>query len=175
MPGRQIEHAHRVNNDSATAVLVCDAGSDSSRAFLAVEFSTVEFAGKAFYRLKGTGSRASKSRGSSRSGLKLRIRIAEDVLKAAPSGPCLTSGPTFVTLRPWKRPLSASDSGPPPQRAKSDFLSVGHSVWRAHLVCVTTTSRSPSSGFPTITRRITHRPVCESTVDVQFRTGLSPV
>jgi hypothetical protein len=38
--------------------------------------------------------------------------------------PCLTSGPTFVTLRPWKRTLSASDSGPTPRRAKSDFLSV---------------------------------------------------
>jgi hypothetical protein len=48
LPGRQIEHAHRVNDDSATAVLVCDAGSDSSRAFLAVEFSTVEFASKRF-------------------------------------------------------------------------------------------------------------------------------
>ena len=30
----------------------------------------------------------------------------------------------FVTLRPWKRTLSASDSGPTPRRAKSDFLSV---------------------------------------------------
>ena len=30
---------------------------------------------------------------------------------AEPS-PCLTFGPTFVTLRPWKRTLSASDSGP---------------------------------------------------------------
>lgn len=39
--------------------------------------------------------------------------------------PCLTFGPTFVTLRrPWKRTLSASDSGPTPKRAKSDFLSV---------------------------------------------------
>jgi hypothetical protein len=36
----------------------------------------------------------------------------------------LTSGPTFVTLRPWKRTLSASDSGPMPRRAKSNFLSV---------------------------------------------------
>ena len=44
--------------------------------------------------------------------------------KRAPAtrkGPCLTSGPTFVTLRPWKRTLSASDSGPTPRRAKSDF------------------------------------------------------
>ena len=32
--------------------------------------------------------------------------------------------PTFVTLRPWKRTLSASDSGPIARRAKSDFLSV---------------------------------------------------
>ena len=40
-------------------------------------------------------------------------------------GSCdLTSGPTFVTLRPWKRTLSASHSGPTPRRAKSDFLSV---------------------------------------------------
>ncbi len=28
----------------------------------------------------------------------------------------------FVTLHPWKRTLSASDSGPTPRRAKSDFL-----------------------------------------------------
>ena len=42
-----------------------------------------------------------------------------------PSGDSfLTSGPTFVTLRPWKRTFSASDSGPTPRRAKSDFLSV---------------------------------------------------
>ena len=43
-----------------------------------------------------------------------------------PNNPCLTSGPTFVTLRPWKRTLSASasDSGPTRRRAKSDFLSV---------------------------------------------------
>ncbi len=33
--------------------------------------------------------------------------------------------PTFVTLRPWRRTLSASDSGPTLRRAKSDFLSVG--------------------------------------------------
>ena len=44
----------------------------------------------------------------------------------------------------------------------------------AGAVCVTTTSRNPSGGFPTITRRITYRPVCESTADVQFRTGPSP-
>jgi hypothetical protein len=31
-------------------------------------------------------------------------------------------GPTFVTLRPWKRALSASDSRPTPRRTKSDFL-----------------------------------------------------
>ena len=37
----------------------------------------------------------------------------------------LTSGTAFVTLRPWKRTLSASHSGPTPRRAKSDFLSVG--------------------------------------------------
>ena len=42
----------------------------------------------------------------------------------SPPGPCLTSRPTFVTLRPWKRTLSASDFGPTPRRAKSDFLSV---------------------------------------------------
>ena len=33
-----------------------------------------------------------------------------------------TFGPTFVTLRQWKRTLSASHSGPMPRRAKSDFL-----------------------------------------------------
>ena len=43
---------------------------------------------------------------------------------ATRQSPCLTSGPTFVTLRPWKCTLSASDSGPTPRRAKSDFLSV---------------------------------------------------
>ena len=37
----------------------------------------------------------------------------------------LTSGPTFVTLRRWKRALSTSDSWPTPRRAKSDFLSAG--------------------------------------------------
>jgi hypothetical protein len=45
-------------------------------------------------------------------------------LPARPStgkSPRLTSGPTFVTLRLWKRTLSASDSGPTPLRAKSDF------------------------------------------------------
>ena len=36
--------------------------------------------------------------------------------------PCLTSGPTFVTLRPWKRTLSACDSRSTPRTAKSDFL-----------------------------------------------------
>jgi hypothetical protein len=40
------------------------------------------------------------------------------------NSPCLTSGPTFVTLRPWKRTLSASHSGQTPRRGKSDFLSV---------------------------------------------------
>jgi hypothetical protein len=42
----------------------------------------------------------------------------------SPRAPCLTSGPIFVTLRPWKRTLSASDSGSTPRRTKSDFLSV---------------------------------------------------
>ena len=37
---------------------------------------------------------------------------------------CLTSAPIFVTLRPLKRTLSASDSRPTLRRAKSDFLSV---------------------------------------------------
>ena len=41
-----------------------------------------------------------------------------------PKSPCLTFGPTFVTLRPWKRTLSASDSRPTHRTAKSDFLSV---------------------------------------------------
>jgi hypothetical protein len=44
--------------------------------------------------------------------------------------PCLTSGPTFGTLRPWKRTLPASDSGPTPRRAKSDFLSVHRSLFQ---------------------------------------------
>ena len=43
---------------------------------------------------------------------------------ATRKSPCLTSGPTLVTLRPWKRTLSASDSRPTARRAKSDFLSV---------------------------------------------------
>jgi hypothetical protein len=42
----------------------------------------------------------------------------------SPGRPCLTSGPTFVTLRPWKRMLSAPESGRTPRRVKSDFLSV---------------------------------------------------
>jgi hypothetical protein len=37
------------------------------------------------------------------------------------------------TLRPWKRTLSASDSGPTPRRAKSDFLSVSvRQDWAEH-------------------------------------------
>jgi len=44
------------------------------------------------------------------------------ICPATRKSPCLTSGPTFVTLRPWKRTLSASDSGPTPRRAKSNFL-----------------------------------------------------
>ena len=53
----------------------------------------------------------------------------EQPLAPAPAlWPCLTSGPTFVTLRPWKRTLSASDSGPTPRRAKSDFRSVEDNV-----------------------------------------------
>jgi hypothetical protein len=50
----------------------------------------------------------------------------EIVVRLRFGSPCLTSGPTFVTLRLWKRTLSASDSGPTPRRAKSDFLSVEH-------------------------------------------------
>ena len=41
---------------------------------------------------------------------------------------------TFGTLRPWKRRLSASDSGPTPRRAKSDFLSV--SAFFLFLKCI---------------------------------------
>ena len=37
------------------------------------------------------------------------------------SNPCLTSGPTLVTLRPWNRTLSASDSGPTPQDCQNRF------------------------------------------------------
>ena len=36
--------------------------------------------------------------------------------QADEKAPCLTSGPTFVTLRPWQRTLSASDSGPTARR-----------------------------------------------------------
>jgi hypothetical protein len=43
-------------------------------------------------------------------------------------GQLLTSEPTFVTLRPWKRTLSASDSGPTPRRAKSDFVLLQYST-----------------------------------------------
>ena len=42
---------------------------------------------------------------------------------------CLTSGPTFVTLRPLNAPF---DSGPTPRRAKRDFLSVGGSYAKRH-------------------------------------------
>ena len=55
--------------------------------------------------------------------------------------PCLTSGPTFVTLRPWKRTLSASDSGPTPRRAKSDFLSVGRERLRLDRLSATVRPR----------------------------------
>ena len=51
--------------------------------------------------------------------------------------PCLTSGPTFVTLRPRKRTLSTSDSEPTPRRAKSDFLSVFLSVAISYQLLVT--------------------------------------
>jgi hypothetical protein len=46
---------------------------------------------------------------------------------------CLTSGPSFVTLRPRKRTPSASDSGPTPRRAQSDFLSVSQ-YWPARQI-----------------------------------------
>jgi hypothetical protein len=37
-----------------------------------------------------------------------RVRLSHPfVQRPPPSGPCLTSGPTFVTLRQWKRTLSA--------------------------------------------------------------------
>ena len=51
-----------------------------------------------------------------------RVRLSHRLFSGPQSsgGGCLTSGPTFVTLRPWKRTLSASDSGPTPRRAKSD-------------------------------------------------------
>ncbi len=44
------------------------------------------------------------------------------------SGGCLTSGRALVTLRAWKRTLSASHSGPTPRRAKSDFPISGSGV-----------------------------------------------
>jgi hypothetical protein len=56
----------------------------------------------------------------------VRVRFSHPSFSGPqPSGsPCLTSKPTFVSLRRWKRTLSASDSGSTPRRAKSDFLSV---------------------------------------------------
>ena len=60
---------------------------------------------------------------SSREGTALLFRVA-----GAPRNPKKPvfhfPGPLFVTLHSWKRMLSASDSGPTPRRAKSDFLSV---------------------------------------------------
>jgi hypothetical protein len=38
----------------------------------------------------------------------------------------LTSGPTFVTLRPWKRTLSASDSRPTPGGPKAISYQLSH-------------------------------------------------
>ena len=42
---------------------------------------------------------------------------------ATRKSPYLTSGPTFIALRPWKRVLSASDSRPMPRRAIRILLS----------------------------------------------------
>ena len=46
----------------------------------------------------------------------------EDIELSTPAALCLTSRLTLVTLRLWKRRLSASDSGPTPRRAKRNFL-----------------------------------------------------
>ena len=55
-----------------------------------------------------------------------RVRLSHPLFQRPPAlrRQLLTSRPTFVTLRSWKRTLSASDSGPTPRRAKSNFLSV---------------------------------------------------
>jgi Putative transposase len=76
-----------------------------------------------------------------------RVRLSHPLFSGPqPSGgSCLTSGPTFVTLRPWKRTLSASDSGPTPRRAKSDFLSVSSSSARTRAGSRSRLSRKPAA------------------------------
>ena len=50
---------------------------------------------------------------------------SENPLAQRPSGiRCLTPGPPFATLRPYKRALSASFSGPTSRSARSDSLLV---------------------------------------------------
>jgi hypothetical protein len=46
--------------------------------------------------------------------------------------PGLTFGSSFVTLRQWKRPFSASDSWPTARRAQSDFLTLVMPKVRIH-------------------------------------------
>ena len=54
-----------------------------------------------------------------------QVRLSHPLFSGPqPSAAVFDFRPTFVTLRPWKRTLSASDSGPTPRRAKSHFLSV---------------------------------------------------
>jgi hypothetical protein len=52
---------------------------------------------------------------------RLRHRTGHGVL-GHPKKPVFDFRAHFVTLRPWKRTLSASDSWPTPRRARSDFL-----------------------------------------------------
>ena len=67
----------------------------------------------------------------------------------AAKSPSLTPGPTFVTLRRWKRTLSASDSGPTPRKAKSDFLSV-KSLISYHVAALAIAGRTPAIPPPSL-------------------------
>ena len=54
--------------------------------------------------------------------LKVGLRRLSQQVHFLDGNPALTSGPKFVTLRPWKGTLSASDSGPTRWRAKRDSV-----------------------------------------------------
>ena len=60
---------------------------------------------------------------------------------------------TFVTLRPRKRTLSASDSRPTPRRTKSDFLSPDADLSR--LILFTATGARKTENFGGINSRKT--------------------
>ena len=61
--------------------------------------------------------------------------------------------PTFVTLRPWKRTVSASDSVPTPRRSKSDFLPVKAIFFQSVASigptrpCGSSSAKRPAPGF----------------------------